>query len=565
MRLTERLLVGSLAVVGLLIVAVVAIAGGRLRARLLDEQLDDLRRETHYVAGQWRPGVNVDSLADIAGRMLRRRVTLVDSTGRVIGDSEFAPEELARLENHSSRPEIVAARRAGEGNASRLSASAGDEELYVAVRAGYGFARVSVPTRQVQAAIAGAQRDVLVAGAIGLIGALLLAWLFARSVSAPVVELRDVARAIAAGDLAARPALSAPGEIGDLAAALHRMAEQLATRLHALKEDEELMTTIVESLHQGIVALSERGQVVRVNAHSRRLLGVAATVPFAAELLPRHPALRHAIDDALAGRGTDFTELELGERTLGLTARPLRGGGAVLSVLDLTELRRLEMVRRDFVANVSHELKTPLTVVSGFAETLEDDDLAPEQRRRFVEAIQSNAHRMQRIVDDLLDLSRIEGGHWTPNKERVDLGAVVADTFTSVAVEADRREVRLSSRLEAPTAYADPTALRQIVGNLVENAVRYTAIGDVTVTSEFTEGSVRIRVRDTGIGIPSEHLSRIFERFYRVDPARSRADGGTGLGLAIVRHLVEAHDGRVSAESEPGHGTTISVWLPEEV
>jgi len=563
MRLTQRLLVGSLALVGLLVVAVVAIAGGRLRGRLVEEQRQALTKEARYVAAQWRPGIDPDSLADVAGRIFEHRVTLVAPDGAVIGDSEFEPAELARLENHRVRPEIVAAQRLGEGSASRRSSSAGDEELYVAHRGAHGFTRVSVPTARVEDAVRGAQRDVLLAGALGLVGALLLAYLFARSVSRPVEELRDVARTIAAGDLTARPALTAPGEIGDLATALHQMTEQLGARLEALRRDEELMTALVESLHQGIVALTERGVVARMNDHARALFGVSAPVPFAADLLPRHTLLRQAIDAALEGRGTDFAELDVGGRTLALTARPLHGGGVVLSLLDLTELRRLEQVRRDFVANVSHELRTPLTVVSGFAETLDDDELPPEDRRRFLSTIRANAARMQRIVDDLLDLSRIESGRWEPDPAVVELEPVVADVLDSSRLLAAPRRLRLAATLEASTAYVDPTALRQVLTNLVENAVRYTTAGEVVVRSERAPGGVWLHVRDTGIGIPAEHLGRIFERFYRVDPARSRAEGGTGLGLAIVKHLVEAHGGRVQATSEVGVGTCVSVWLPD--
>lgn len=563
MRLTQRLLLGSLALIGVLVIAVVAIAGGRLRSRLVDEQLRELRRETRYVAAQWRPGLDADSLADVAGQALERRVTLIDSTGRVIGDSEFTADAVRRLENHGTRPEIIAARRHGEGWASRFSTSAGEEAHYAARRTSFGFARVSVPTLRVQEAVSGAQRDVLLAGTIGLGGALLLAYLFARSISRPVEELRDVARSIAAGRLDTRPALSAPGEIGDLAAALHRMAEQLAARLRALREDEELMTALVESLHQGVVALTERGVVVRLNDHSRRLLGVSAEVPFAAEQLPRHPALRRAIDDALEGQGTEFTEIEIGDRTLALTARPLQGGGAVLSLLDLTELRRLELVRRDFVANVSHELKTPLTVVSGFAETLEDEELPPADRRLFVESIRTNAARMQRIVDDLLDLSRIESGRWEPVIGAVELAPIVEDAVGGVRRALAGRDVAIETELGESTIMADATALRQVLGNLVDNAARYTSAGRIRVESRRDGPGVWLHVHDSGVGIPAEHLPRIFERFYRVDPARSRAEGGTGLGLAIVRHLVEAHGGRVVAESEFGRGTTVSAYFPD--
>jgi two-component system phosphate regulon sensor histidine kinase PhoR len=321
----------------------------------------------------------------------------------------------------------------------------------------------------------------------------------------------------------------------------------------------------MDSLNEGAVAMDARRQVVHMNAEARRLLAVRDEVPFPADQLPRDRVLRSAIAAAMAGEAIDGLEIHLVGRTVTLTARPLQSGGAVLALFDLTPLRRLETVRSDFVANVSHELKTPLTVVSGFAETLGDDDsLEPEVRRQFAAAILSNTRRMQRIVDDLLDLSRIESGGWTPNPSTVDLSALAADVLSGVRARASAKGVTVRANVEPAglTIDADPTALRQVLTNLVDNAVRHTSAGEVVVEARTSNDGVKISVRDTGVGIRAEHLARIFERFYRVDTARSREDGGTGLGLAIVKHLVEAHGGRVSATSEPERGTTIETWFP---
>jgi two-component system, OmpR family, phosphate regulon sensor histidine kinase PhoR len=274
--------------------------------------------------------------------------------------------------------------------------------------------------------------------------------------------------------------------------------------------------------------------------------------------------LRRALEHALQGVDTDAAEVRIGERTLLLTARPLTTGGALLALRDLTALRRMEAVRRDFVANVSHELKTPLTVISGFAETLAEDEPPIAQRRQFIEAIRANAFRMQRLVDDLLDLSRIESGGWRPALAPVDLAAIVREALEGVAAAAADRGIALRSELapDATTLDADPLAVRQVLANLVQNAVRYTERGSVTVATRRVDEGIEIAVRDTGIGIPPEHLPRIFERFYRVDAGRSRTVGGTGLGLAIVRHLVEGHGGSVTADSTPGEGTIITVRFP---
>jgi signal transduction histidine kinase len=564
--LTKRLLLGSLVLVIALVAGIVAIAGSRLQSRLAAETRQELEREAQLVSIEWTPRTNADSLADAAGAALGRRVTLIDSTGTVIGDSNFDGDDLHNLQNHSTRPEVIAARRDGVGSSMRPSVSAGDAEMYVAVRHGNGrqVVRVSVASTKFRAIVGGAQRDVLVAGLIALAGALLIGFLFSRSVSRPIIELRDVARAIAAGELDRRPSLNAPGEIGDLALALHRMTEQLAARLAALESEDALLNAVIESLDEGIIAVSPRAEVVRLNHSARRLLALTAAPPFSIDQLPQERLVRDSVRGAMNGMSIEPTELSIDERTLLVSARPLPDGGAVLAVMDLTTRRRLETIRRDFVANVSHELKTPLTIIGGFAETLRDPDLEGDERQRFLDTIVVNTRRMQRIVDDLLDLSRYESGSWKPNVMANDLTGVVADAFAAVQHIADVKGIQLEADVpRGLRADADPTALRQVLSNLVENAVRYTAHGRILVrASSPATGGTTLAVTDTGTGIPPEHLGRIFERFYRVDSARAREEGGTGLGLAIVRHLVEAHGGWVRAESVVGQGTTISVHFP---
>ena len=564
MRLAHRLLLYGFAIVGALVIAVVLIMDHRLHARVTEETLDGLAREARLVAAQWRDPAMADSVADVAGEALGHRVTLIGPNGVVLGDSEFDEDALRALENHGTRSEVVLAQSMPAGAARRVSPSTGDEQFYVAVRAPLGVARVSLPTRALDAVFERTRRDILLAGLIAVILSMLLAALFSRSVSRPIVELRDVARGIAEGDLTRRPTLSAPGEVGDLATALYRLAEQLDARLTALQADRTLLAAVIASLEEGVVAVDSSQKVVQVNEAARRLLDVRAPLPFSLDLLPRDAILRDSLADALRGATSDPGEVNLNGRTLLLTARPLKHGGAVLALFDLTAMRRLESVRRDFVANVSHELRTPLTVIAGFTETLTEEGVPPEKRRQFGEMILANATRMQRIVDDLLDLSRIESGGWVPNPALIDAESIVQDVFTGLRTAADAKGITLEARIDpgAREVFADRTALRQILSNLMENAVRYTSQGSVTVSTEPAEGGVNLSVSDTGTGILREHLPRIFERFYRVDSGRSRESGGTGLGLAIVRHLVEAHNGRVEAESVAGRGTTMRVFLP---
>ena len=566
MRLTQRLLLGAFIVVGFLAVLIVTSVDRQLRNRLREDAEGFLSREAALTGVLWqREGGDADSLADRVGAALGRRVTLVDSNGVVLGDSEFDGEGLANLQNHLTRPEIARALVADIGSSARPSPSTGDEELYVAVRVvGRGVARVSIPTQSLEDVTDAARVDVLRASLLALLGALVIAFFFSRSVSRPVEELRDVAQALADGDLERRPTLRAPGEVGDLAVALRELAEQLSARLRALENDETLLVQLTESLNEGVIAVDTSRRVVRINETARRLLGMRAPLPFPVDDLPRDVALRDALSAAFTGETTEGAELIISGRTLNITARPLTGGGAVLALFDLTRVRRLEAVRRDFVANVSHELRTPLTIVGGFAETLVEEDVPDDARRQFAERILGNTRRMQRIVDDLLDLSRIESGGWVPNPTGVDLVAMVQEVFLAAREPAARKGLALHAEIPAEQAvvFADATALRQVVGNLVDNAVRHTAGGSVTVFAAPHERGCIVGVRDTGTGIGPEHLPRIFERFYRVDPGRAREEGGTGLGLAIVKHLVEAHGGRVRAESELGRGTTITALFP---
>ena len=566
MRLAQRLLLGAVLIVTAFLVVAVVLSGQRLRNQLVHLTTEHLRTEARLVAQQWRSGAAADALADSAGAALGQRVTLVDSAGRVLGDSEFSGPALAALQNHNDRPEIIEARRAGQGSSRRMSPSEGDEELYVAVAASNGrVARVSIETGQLEGIVARARRDVVFSAFIALIIAVALAAIFSRQVSKPVAELRDVASAIAAGDLSRRPVLSAPGEVGELAIAVQRMSEQLASRLRALEDEDELLGALVESLNEGVVAVDRQRRVIRINRSGRLLLDAPAVVPFSVDLLPRDRVLAEALSVALGGEVVERVETRIGQRTLALTARPLGVGGAVLALFDLTSIRRLETVRRDFVANVSHELKTPLTAIRGFAETLTTELSTDAHHAQFAETIRSNAERMQHLIDDLLDLSRIESGGWTPTPVRVDLLAAATEAASPYREETTRRGSHLVLDIapEAAEVTADPVAIRQALGNLIENAVRHTpAGGTITVFSQRDAGSIVLGVRDTGSGIAREHLPRIFERFYRVDPARSRAAGGTGLGLAIAKHLIEAHGGHVGAESEVGRGTTVRLFLP---
>ena len=567
MRLTRKLLVSYLVVVLTSGLVLVVGADRLLRSRLTREAGAELEREVTYLATTLvaEPGPRLDSTIVRIGRATGRRLTVIDTAGRVIADSDFPDSVLTSLENHRERPEFQAAFRGAIGRDFRRSTSTGRWEFKVAGPVPGGAVRVSAPVPQVDAVVREAQTAVLLGALLaGLVG-LILAFGFARSVSRPLVRLRDAAQAVARGE---RPVVDTRGrdEVGDLARALRSLEESLAERIGALERERSETSALVAAMIEGVISCDPQGVVVTCNPAARQMLGFRAEEslpPVAGVFRPR--AAQAAVAAALAGATTEALEVEVGGRTLLFSAQPLQSGGAVFVLHDLTELRRLEVVRQDFVANVSHELKTPLTVVRGYAETLLGDEPPAELRRGFVTSILANAARMQRLVDDLLDLSRIESGGWAPRPERVALAPLLQEVWADVAranAAADR-SFTVDLAPDASEVQADPQAVRQILGNTLDNAARYTpAGGAVTVRSRVDDGHAVVEVADSGPGIPGEHLPRIFERFYRVDAARSRELGGTGLGLAIVKHLVEAHGGTAEAESRLGGGTTIRVTFP---
>jgi two-component system, OmpR family, phosphate regulon sensor histidine kinase PhoR len=562
----RRLVLGSVLILVLAVAILLWVAESSLRRDLEGDIARGLESEARLV----REALPRDSLAwPAAVRRLAtetgNRITLIDSAGWVKADSYYPPGPLPPLENHAHRPEVRTALASGRGVTSRRSETADQLLLYVAIPGGPGVVRVAAGLDQVDEIVSRAQGAVAGAALLALLVGSVLALAAGRSIAQPLIEIGSAARAIAAGAPPRFPRSGIP-DIDGLVQALRQMHQQLADRFDQLRREQAETAALVESMVEGVVAADERGRIVTANFAARRMLGYGPidALPDLPELF-RVKAAREVVNAVVQGEAVEDREIEMDGRVFLMNARPLPSGGAVLVIHDLTEMRRLEAMRRDFVANVSHELKTPLTSISGYAETLLTDTPDSETTRRFLTTIVGNARRMQRLVDNLLDLARLEGGRWQPEREPIDIAEAAQDTWNAlrngsraVAVEF---EVEIAS--DADTVIADGDAVRQVLTNLLDNSLRYTPPGGrIVCRSRLEGGGVAISVADNGTGIVPEHLPRIFERFYRSDPSRSRDEGGTGLGLAIVKHLVEAHGGRVSAESGRGVGTTITCWFP---
>jgi two-component system phosphate regulon sensor histidine kinase PhoR len=524
---------------------------------------------------------HLESIAEQTGS----RLTLIRADGTVLGDSD---EDPASMENHARRSEVRQAlsSESGFGTAQRSSPTLGIPMRYLALRVGSaaqpgGVVRVAIEAATVEQQVAAVRRLVWGAALGTGFAALLLTWLLVARISRPLKLLTRSAEAMAAGEL--RQQVDVPGrdELGQLAVAFNAMSGELASRIDELQEqsrrarqNSERLETVLSAMVEGVVAVDGSERILFANRAARRTLDLTQGVCVGRPVweVIRHPTIQATVREVLAGRDQVSLELELTRRqaVASLIATRLPGNpcpGAVLVFHDVTELRRLESLRRDFVSNVSHELKTPLTAIQTLTETLlagAVDD--PGHNRLFLERIEEQAERLHHLILDLLRLARIESGQEVFELRPIDVRATIESCLRERATLADAKGVRLSAEPppdEELLALADPEGLRTILDNLVDNAIQYTPDGGrVVVRWEPHAASVAIAVEDTGVGIPRQHLPRIFERFYRADRARSRERGGTGLGLAIVKHLTQVFGGEVTVVSQVGQGSTFTVRIP---
>jgi len=558
----RRLVLGTVLVLLFTVLVLFWSAERSLRRDLDSEVARRLLREAALV----REAIPDDSAAAAAAihRLARQhavRIMLLDGAGRLRADSDVPPGTRPGLGTFAADSDVQAVLT---GTPGPVAHRGGDRQMYAAVRGGPGVIRLAASLSQVDETVRRSQGAIAGGAIVALAIGSLLALVAGRSITQPLSGLVGASRAIAAGSLPRFPRSGIP-DIDALVQALRQMHRQLADRFEELRRERAESAALVEAMAEGVIAADGRGRITTANTAARRLLGYGPheTLPDLPELF-RAKAARKVVDAALDGTPVQNREIELDGSMLIVNARPLPAGGALLVLHDVTEIRRLEAVRRDFVANVSHELKTPLTSISGYAETILAERPDPALERRFLATILSNARRMQHLVDDLLDLSRIESGRWVPAVEPVAVAGAAREAWAALGDRAAHgAELGIEIAPDAPTVDADPDAVRQVLTNLLENSLRYTPSGGrITCWTRAEDGGVMLGVSDTGQGIASEHLPRIFERFYRADASRSREEGGTGLGLAIVKHLVEAHGGRVAAESERGRGTTVFCWFP---
>ncbi len=567
------------------LVAVLLLAGPELRERAMAQARDGVLAEARLMArvvaepmARGIEGPGLDAIVDAAARDIRARATIVARDGRVLADSSASGADLAAIENHGSRPEVLEALQRGVGTAVRTSATVNRALLYAAVPIDHdgrrlGVARVAFSLEGVEAEARALQRAILAAAALAFVIAAALSALLSAPLVGPLREIMQKAREFAAGHLDARIAVDRRDELGELARILNLSSERLRERLEENARDRARTDAILSAMEDGVLAVDARGVVVVANRALQAGLGLESPTGRHYLEVIRQPEVGAVIEHVLRSgeRRQEEVEIQRLRRAYALSGVSFPGPagqapGAVLTFHDVTERRRVDRIRRDFVANASHELRTPLTSIRGFVEALEDGALQDEQNAgRFLGKIRTHADRMATLVEDLLELSRLESGQQAPVLDEVPCAEVADDVVASFAALAARKPVSLvhEDRGALPVV-TDADRLRRILEALVDNAIKYTpGDGHVIVRTRPGEaGAAVVEVEDDGPGIPAEHLPRIFERFYRVDKARSRELGGTGLGLSIVKHLAEGMGGTVSVASEPGRGSRFSVTLP---
>jgi len=559
--------------------------GSAWEASLRNEIERNLVQKTQLLAHRVETDRTGHSLADIAaqeGQAAGARVTIIDPAGHVLADSESTP---GAIENVSQRKEFAAALSGQVGVDQRRSATVGTPFLYVAVPISGGAVRLAYPLSDVEAVSQQVRRRLGLASGFTLLFALVVAAVAAIWSARRLERIVNVAGRIADGDLQARILETSPDEIGRVAGAIDKTARRVEQSFAAVLSSQRQLETLLNSMQDAVIAVSADGLVQWANQPMDRLVRQGTRLHQPVVETIRDPDFLAAVKEATTAREVKTaraTSIVHG-RTFDVTAAPLPDGGAVAVLRDLTETERVEKTRRDFIANVSHELRTPLTSIQGYAETLLDsttDNAGPS--REFLEIIRKNSARMSRLTEDLLTLARVESGETRFEVEPVPPAELLHDaeeSFREIArshgIDLQIKDLQIqdgpnpdSQNHDSPIQHlrsvrADREAIHQVFSNLIDNALKYGASGGrIVLGARAVPHAVEFFVQDFGAGIASEHLPRLFERFYRVDKARSRESGGTGLGLAIAKHIMIAHGGSIRAESDLAHGSTFLFTLP---
>ncbi|XEC97702.1 two-component system histidine kinase PnpS [Paenibacillus tarimensis] len=592
-----RLTVIIISLIGLSVMAAGLFMGNSFKSKYLDALERSMVREMNIILASmdWKSGdyeqlrgyysEEAERLKGLTGE----RITFIMSDGTVVGDSDF---DSKLMENHGSREEVVMARERGVGRAVRQSDTTRENLFYVAIPVDPGspsgdVIRLAMSLNEVEESIRRLWTILIIGLLMLFIAAAIVSYRIAQGLTRPIEQISRVAKRIKNLDYQARVTVLKGDEIGELGLSINAMADSLQDQMHQIRENEARLESVLENMINGIMMIDRKGVIVLMNRRAEEVLGFSAR-----ELVGRHYGeakqqyeLAQIIQEGLDEKEHIKEEITFyfpEERLLELNLVPVyhareEFGGVLLVLQDVSAIRRLERMRSEFVANVSHELKTPIAAVKGFAETLLGGAVNdPETAKSFLQIIFDESERLNRLIGDILELSKVESRRVPLQFSPIEMSSFIAKTVEFIAAEASRKNIGLEMEAEEGIyVEADEDRLRQIIMNLLSNGINYTPEGGkVSIkvepaardkrgrAAESDYEYIRITISDTGIGIPKKDLPRIFERFYRVDKARSRSSGGTGLGLSIVKHLVELHHGTIAVESTVGAGSTFIIELP---
>lgn len=576
--LFRKIFLSYLIIVPLLLISLELYLSGEIKNSYISRLKSNLRVQANLIAEQV-PLFFKNNLDDFCRRYKEKtgsRITIIDSSGKVTGDSDESSE---RMENHSNRPEIREALISKIGSSIRFSTTMKKDFFYLAIslddKNRRGFLRLSMPLHDMEKAISQVRKRIIFASLTALLIAILLGLFQTKRVTRSVEEITAFSKEVAAGNLGRRLFLDSKDELAELGKNISYMAEELKTRLKQSEEERHRMEAILRNMSEGVMLTDAKGRVLLCNDAIKRLFNIESSIEgmtFVETL--RNVGMINTINRVIESEETVSHEIEVThpkELCLMVTAIPFyaypvkeKVSGVILTLHDITRLKQLEEIRKDFVANVSHEIRTPITAIKGFAETLLEGAIDDKDNaRKFLETIKNHSERLNLLVGDLLTLSMIELGDIRIEKFNINITSVIDTVFAILKDKADSKGLYLKKSLPPGSLdiYADKDRLTQILLNLVDNSIKFTGHGGVTVGIERAGEQNVLFVEDTGIGITKRHLPRLGERFYRVDRARSRELGGTGLGLAIVKHLVKAHGWDMDIESTPGKGTIVRILV----
>ena len=586
MRIQLKLFLTYLLVslLGLFLAGVLILTSERKRSLAQLEQ--SMSSQTHLLSDIFSAPLSdssslskIDSLTDEIGGGIQGRITIIDKHGKVLGDSYESGKALSIMENHRNRPEVASALQDRPGKSIRYSYTIKEEMLYIASPIKYrgevtGVARLALPLTELRHQQNRILNIVLLGLVLAFIFSLVLSFGFADRVSKPLRQMIQIGKLMSKGDFTLRTKIKTRDEIGELGEILNQMSDELSNKIAQISEEKSQLDSILSSMVEGVLAVDSSGKVLLVNKNLSQVFNLSSAnygKPYYEVI--RNPELNQFIQEVMTDPKEKRKEVSffhpeekdfMVQSTL--VEQKRKDFISLLFVFhDITELKKIERVRRDFVANVSHELRTPLTSIKGFVEALRDGAITdPEKSLQFLSIISQHADRMNKIVTDLLQLSRIESKDFTLKIEPFLLKELLDEVSSTLKNSAQEKSQILETSLTSPDlkVSADRHWVIQALANLVDNAIKYTPEkGKIRIEAKDKGEFVEIAVIDNGIGIPQKDLPRIFERFYRVDKGRSRESGGTGLGLSIVKHIIEAHAGKVEVKSQEGKGSEFSFTL----